>query len=69
MLKKVFLAAIASVVLAGAAVSVAPAPAMACKSGCWKAAKAKYPHSMKDRMHYRKVCRAHYRAWKKAHHK
>lgn len=69
MLKKVFLAAMVSVIMAGAAVSVAPQPAMACKSGCWKAAKAKYPHDWKARHAFRKDCRAHYKAWKKAHKK
>jgi len=43
MLKKVFLAAAAATILAGATVVMAPAPAEAFKSGCHKAAKAKYP--------------------------
>jgi len=42
MLKKVFLAAAASLVLVGATAAMVSAPAMA-GSGCHKAAKAAYP--------------------------
>jgi hypothetical protein len=69
MLKKVFLVAAASLVLAGATMTMSPAPAMACHSGCHKAAKAKYPHNWKARHAYVKACKAHYKAWKKAHKK
>ena len=68
MLKKVLLAAVASLVLAGATVAMTPAPAMA-HSGCHKAAKALYPHDRKARRAYEKHCKAHYKAWKKAHKK
>jgi hypothetical protein len=67
MVKKVFLAAVAALVLAGATVTVQPNPAQArLFSGCWKAAKAAYPHDRKARKHYRQVCRAHWKAAKHA---
>jgi hypothetical protein len=66
MLKKVFLAAAASLVLAGAVVAITPAPVMAGHS-CHEAAKAAHPHDRKARHAYKKECKAHYKAWKKAH--
>jgi hypothetical protein len=69
MLKKVFLAAVASLVLAGATMTMSSAPAMACHSGCHKAAKAMFPHDRKARHAYVKHCKAQYKAWKKAHRK
>ncbi len=66
MLKKVFLAAAATLLLAGATMTVQSTPAQA-KSGCWKAAKAKYPGSFKARWTYRRDCRKRYRAYRKAH--
>ncbi len=68
MLKKVFLAAAASLILAGATVTMAPAPALA-GHHCHKAAKAMYPHDRKARHAFRKACHAHHKAWKKAHKK
>jgi multidrug efflux pump subunit AcrB len=67
MLKKVFLAAAAALILASATVAMTPAPAMA-HSGCHKAAKALYPHDRKARRAYEKVCKAHYKAHKHHHH-
>jgi hypothetical protein len=61
MLKKVFLAAAAAVILAGTTLAVAPAPAQAGRhhmchhKGMTKAQK--------------KACKAHKKAWKKAHKK
>jgi hypothetical protein len=46
--------------------TMAPAPAMA-RSGCHKAAKAKYPHDKKARKAYKKHCKAYYKAHKKHH--
>jgi hypothetical protein len=66
MLKKVFLAAAASIILAGSTMTMAPAPAQAC-SGCHKAAKAKYPHDKKARKAYKEHCKAYYKAHKKHH--
>jgi hypothetical protein len=68
MLKKVFLAAAASLILAGATMAVPTAPAMAC-SGCHKLAKAKFPDDKAARHAYKKHCKAHHKAWKKAHKK
>ena len=67
MLKKVFLAAVASLILAGATVSVQPTPADAkIFHGCFKAAKAAGVKGFKARKEYRKECRAHYKAAKHA---
>lgn len=68
MLKKVFLAAAMTLVMAGATMVAAPAPAEAF-SGCHKAAKAKYPDDRKARHAYVKACKAHHKAYKKAHKK
>jgi hypothetical protein len=67
MLKKAFLAAAVALIFAGTTVTVAPTEAYACKSGCFKKAKASYGHHWKARHAYRKACHAHYKAWKKAH--
>jgi hypothetical protein len=69
MLKKVFLAAALTFAMVGVSVTAAPTEAYACKSGCWKKAKAMYPHDWKARHAYRKACHKHYRAWRKAHRK
>ena len=68
MLKKVFLAAAASLILAGATMTAPTAPAMAC-GHCHKAAKAMYPHDKAARHAYKKHCKAKHKAWKKAHKK
>jgi len=65
MLKKVFLAAALSVAMFGVSVTAAPTEAYACKNGCWKKAKAMYPHNWKARHAYKKACK---RAWR-AHHR
>jgi hypothetical protein len=67
MLKKVFLAAALTLGVVGMSVTAAPSQAYACHSGCFKKAKALYPHDWKKRHAFRKHCRHHYRAWKKAH--
>jgi hypothetical protein len=61
MVKKVFLAAVATLILAGATAPVGSTPAFACH-GCFKAAKAAGIKSMKERKAFRKECRAHYKA-------
>ena len=58
MLKKVFLAAAAAVILAGTTMTLAPAPAQA-SHACHKAG-SKALH---------KACKAHHKAYKKAHKK
>jgi outer membrane biogenesis lipoprotein LolB len=65
MVKKVFIAAVATFVLAAATVPVGSTTAMACH-GCWKAAKAAHLSTMKERHAFRKDCRAQYKAAKKA---
>jgi len=65
MVKKFFLAAVATLILAAAAAPVGSTAAMACH-GCWKAAKAHHLATMKERHAFRKECRAHYKAAKKA---
>lgn len=65
MLKNVFLAAAATLILAAATIPVSSSPALACH-GCWKAAKAHHLATWKERHAFRKACRAHYRAAKKA---
>jgi hypothetical protein len=72
MLKTVFLAAAASLVLAGAATTVPVQPAQAkayMKTGvtCRDAAKMRYPADRKARHAYKKACKERYKAWKKAH--
>ncbi len=61
MVKKVFLAAVATLILAAAAAPVGSAPAFACH-GCFKAAKSAGIKTMKERKAFRKECRAHYKA-------
>ena len=64
MVKNVFLAAVATLVLAAATAPVGSTPAFACH-GCYKAAKAAHLGTMKERRAYRKECRAHYKATRK----
>jgi hypothetical protein len=65
MVKNIFLAAAATLLLAAAAVPVGSTSAMACH-GCFKAAKAANLSTMKERHAYRKECRAQHKAAKKA---
>ncbi|MET0841222.1 MAG: hypothetical protein ABWX95_03705 [Methyloceanibacter sp.] len=61
MVKKVFLAAVATLILAAATAPVGSTPAFACH-GCFKAAKAAGLKTMKERKAFRKECRAYYKA-------
>jgi hypothetical protein len=65
MVKNIFLAAVATFVLAAATVPVGSTSAMACH-GCFKAAKAANLSTMKERHAFRKECRAQHKAAKKA---
>jgi hypothetical protein len=67
MRKMIFLAAAASLILAGA-MTTAPNSAQA-KSGCDARADALYPHNKNARKAYKNRCKANYRAWKKRHDK
>jgi hypothetical protein len=72
MLKNVFLAAAASMVLAGATMAAAPAEAgIRCAKyvQCLQKAKAAGDLMSKERRAAKKVCHARRKAWKKAHNK
>jgi hypothetical protein len=64
MLKNVFLAAAASVILAGGMTAAAPVPADA-KPRCDARADAMYPYNKNARKAYKKGCKSDHRAWKK----
>jgi hypothetical protein len=66
MLKKVFFAAALTGLLAGAALPLQSSTAEA-SSGCWKAAKVKFPGALKARFAYHKECKAHWKTAKMAH--
>jgi hypothetical protein len=68
MLKRILFAAAVTGLVAGAALPLQSTSAEATPSGCWKAAKAKFPGAgmFKARHEYRKECRAHYKAYKTA---
>jgi len=61
MLKRIFLAAAVTGLIAGVALPLTVDSAMAGKSGCREAAKAKFPGDWKSRHAYKKECKA---AWK-----
>jgi hypothetical protein len=61
MLKKVLFAAAITGLVVGASLPVQPTAAEAA-SGCFKAAKAKFPADHKARVAWRKECRAHWKA-------
>ena len=65
MLKKVFLAAAATLLIASVVAPVASTPAEAF-SHCWKASKVAGVKGLKAHHAYVKECRAHYKAAKKA---
>ena len=65
MVKNIFLAAVAALILAAATMPVGSTSALACH-GCFKAAKAAQLSTMKERKAFRKECRAHHKAAKKA---
>jgi hypothetical protein len=65
MVKNIFLAAVATLILAAATMPVGSTSAMACH-GCFKAAKAAHLSTMKERHAFRKECRAQHKAAKKA---
>jgi hypothetical protein len=67
MLKRIFFAAAVTGLIAGASIAVQIDPAMAGKSGCREAAKAKFPGEFKLRMAYKKECKSHWKAMQSAH--
>ena len=66
MLKRMLFAAAVTGLVAGATIPVHTTSAVAAPSGCFKAAKAKFPGDHKSRHAYRKECKAHWKAYKTA---
>ena len=66
MLKRMLFAAAVTGLVVGATIPVHTTPAEAAPSGCFKAAKAKFPADYKARHVYRKECKAHFRAYRAA---
>ena len=66
MLKRMLFAAAVTGLVAGATIPVHTTSAEAAPSGCFKAAKAKFPGDHKSRVAYRKECRAHFKAYRSA---
>jgi hypothetical protein len=67
MLKRILVAAAVTGLIAGAAIPVQIAPAMAGQSGCREAAKAKFQGDVKMRREFKKECKAHWKTYKTAH--
>jgi hypothetical protein len=68
MLKRLFLAAALTSLVAGASTAVNVDPAEARPgSGCREAAKAKFSGELKSRVAYKRECKAHWKAHKAAH--
>jgi hypothetical protein len=67
MLKKILVAAAVTGLVAGAALPVQITPALAGKSGCKEAAKAKFEGDRKAQRAFKKECKSHWKAHKKAH--
>ena len=65
MLKKMMLGVVATAFVAAVALPVQFVPAEAAMT-CKAAAKAKYPHSLKSRMSFKKDCKAKWKASQKA---
>jgi hypothetical protein len=67
MLKRMLLAAAVTGLIAGAAIPVQITAAMAGKSGCREAAKAKFPGDLKSRHAYKKECKSQWKTYQTAH--
>jgi hypothetical protein len=68
MLKRMLVAAAVTGLIAGAAIPVQITPAMAGKSGCREAAKAKFGGGdLKARHAFKKECKAQWKAYKTVH--
>ena len=66
MLKRMLFVAAVTGLVAGAALPIHATSVEAAPSGCFKAAKAKFPGDHKARHAYRKECKMHWRAYKSA---
>ena len=67
MLKRILVATALTGLIAGVALPVHVTPALAGKSGCHEAAKAKFPGDTKMRHAFKKECKTHWKAYKTAH--
>jgi hypothetical protein len=67
MWKKVLLASAVTGLLAGVAIPIHSTPADAARSGCHKAAKARFPHDHKARHQFKHWCKAQWKLYKAAH--
>ena len=67
MWKKVFLALAVAGLLAGAAVPIQTTPADAARSGCHKAAKARYPGDHTARRAFKRWCKSQWKLYEAAH--
>jgi hypothetical protein len=65
--KNVLLASAVTGLLAGVAIPSHSTPADAARSGCHKAAKARFPHEHKARRQFRHWCKAEWKLYKAAH--
>jgi len=66
MLKRILIAAAVTGLVAGAALPVQITPALAGKSGCKEAAKAKFTGDRKAQHAFKKECKTHWKAYKSA---
>jgi hypothetical protein len=66
MLKKLLFATAAAALLTAATVPT-QASTVTLGESCKDAAKALYPNSLKDRLHYRHECRVAWKSWKNSH--
>ena len=67
MLKRIFLAAAVTGLIAGASIPVQIDSAIAASSGCREAAKAKFHGELKARVAFKRECKAHWKAYRTAH--
>jgi hypothetical protein len=67
MWKKMLLISAVTGLLAGAAIPIHSTPADAARSGCFKAAKAKFPANHKARKQFRHWCKGEWKVYKAAH--
>jgi hypothetical protein len=67
MWKKVLLVSAVTGLLAGAMIPIQSTPADAARSGCHKAAKAKFPGDHKSRKQWRHYCKGQWKIYKAAH--
>ena len=64
MWKRILLASTVTGLLAGVAMPIHSIPAQAARSGCHKAAKAKFPHDRVARRQFRHWCKGEWKVYK-----